>query len=108
MNQFSYSLFSLVGQNSACNRLHNIEQRRARWLLMTRDRVEEDQFHLTQEFLSEMLGARRASVTEAAAALQDRGAISYARGEITIKDRAMLEDMSCECYDVIRRAFARL
>ncbi len=108
VNQFSYALFSLVGQNAACNRLHNIEKRCARWLLMTRDRVEEDRFHLTQEFLSQMLGARRASVTEAAAALQEAGAISYARGEITIRDRAMLEGMSCECYDVVRRAFDRL
>lgn len=108
VNQFSYALFSLVGQNAACNRLHNIEKRCARWLLMTRDRVEEDQFHLTQEFLSQMLGARRASVTEAAAGLQEAGAISYTRGEITIRDRAMLEQMSCECYDVVRQAFAKL
>lgn len=108
VNQFSYALFSLVGQNAACNRLHNIERRCARWLLMARDRVEQDQFHLTQEFLSQMLGARRASVTGAAAALQEAGAISYTRGEITIRDRALLEEMSCECYDVVRRAFRGL
>ena len=108
VNQFSYALFSLVGQNAACNRLHSIEQRCARWLLMTRDRVEDDQIHLTQEFLSQMLGARRASVTEAAATLQEAGAISYARGEITIVDRMLLEELSCECYDVVRTAFSRL
>ena len=108
VNQFSYALFSLVGQNAACNRLHSIEQRCARWLLMTRDRVEDDDFHLTQEFLSQMLGARRASVTEAAAALQASGAISYSRGRIIITDRMLLEDLSCECYDVVRTAFARL
>ncbi len=108
VNQFSYALFTLVGQNAACNRLHTIDKRCARWLLMTRDRVEYDKFHLTQEFLAQMLGARRASVTEAAAALQEAGAISYGRGEITIEDRALLEEMSCECYGVVRRAFAGL
>jgi CRP-like cAMP-binding protein len=108
VNRFSFALFTLVGQNAACNRLHNIDQRCARWLLMARDRVDTDTFLLTQEFLSQMLGTRRASVSESAAALQDAGAIRYSRGEITIFDRKLLEELACECYGVVGRAFANL
>jgi CRP-like cAMP-binding protein len=108
VNRFSFALFTLVGQNAACNRLHNIDQRCARWLLMARDRVDTDTFLLTQDFLSQMLGTRRASVSESAAALHDAGAIRYSRGEITIVDRKMLEELSCECYGVVRRAYTNL
>jgi CRP-like cAMP-binding protein len=108
VNRFSFALFTLVGQNAACNRLHNIDQRCARWLLMARDRVDTDTFLLTQEFLSQMLGTRRASVSESAAALHDAGAIRYSRGEITIVDRDLLEVMSCECYGVVQRAYTNL
>lgn len=108
VNRFSFALFTLVGQNAACNRLHNIDQRCARWLLMARDRVDTDSFLLTQEFLSQMLGTRRASVSESAAALHDAGAIRYSRGEITIVDRELLKELSCECYGVVQRAYTNL
>ena len=102
------ALFTLVGRNAACNRLHYMEQRCARWLLLTHDRVVSDQFKLTQEFLAQMLGSRRASVTEAAAELQRSGAISYQRGTITIISREALEACACECYGAIRQVFDSL
>jgi CRP-like cAMP-binding protein len=105
---FMQALFTLVGRNAACNRLHYMEQRCARWLLMTHDRVASDEFKLTQEFLAQMLGSRRASVTEAAAELQRSGAISYQRGTITVINREALEASACECYAVIRRVFDSL
>ncbi|HEX2148731.1 MAG TPA: Crp/Fnr family transcriptional regulator [Actinomycetota bacterium] len=107
-DQYAQALFMLTGQNAACNRLHTIDQRCARWLLMTHDRVGADQFGLTQEFLSQMLGSRRVSVTLAASSLQELGAITYQRGLITVVDRSKLEDRSCECYDVITNVFKGL
>jgi CRP-like cAMP-binding protein len=92
----------------ACNRVHVIEQRMARWLLMTHDRVLGDEFYLTQEFLAEMMGVRRASVVDAARSLQDEGFISYSRGQMRILDRAGLEARSCECYGVVTREWDRL
>lgn len=92
----------------ACNRAHVIEQRMARWLLMSHDRVLGDEFPLTHEFLSQMLGVRRASVTEAAGVLQDAGLIHYSRGSMTIVDRAGLEARTCECYWVVTREWDRL
>jgi hypothetical protein len=92
----------------ACNRIHVIEQRMARWLLMSHDRVLGDEFTLTHEFLSQMMGVRRASVTEAAAALQAAGAIHYARGRMAIIDRAILEERTCECYWVVTEEWDRL
>lgn len=92
----------------ACNRLHPVEQRTARWLLVTHDRVGEDEFPMTHQFLSEMLGVHRASVTEVAGALQARGLIDYERGRIRIGDRAGLEEASCECYDVVRGVYDRV
>lgn len=102
------ALLTLVSQSSACNRLHPIEQRCARWLLMTLDRAEGDEFELTQEFLSQMLGVRRASVSVSASALQDAGLIRYRHGKIMIVNRAGLEAASCECYGVIRRRFTNM
>jgi CRP-like cAMP-binding protein len=101
-------LFTLFAQSAACNRVHAIDQRIARWLLMTHDRAATDEFALTQEFLSQMLGVRRASVSLSAAALQQAGCIRYRHGHITIIDRKSLEQVSCECYAVIRRRFAQL
>ena len=92
----------------ACNRAHLIEQRLARWLLMSHDRVLGDEFPLTQEFMAEMMGVRRASVSEAAADLQAAGLIRYVRGVITIADRAGLEQRTCECYWVVTREWDRL
>ena len=98
-----------MAQTAACNRLHGIEKRCARWLLMTHDRVgEAERSPLTQEFLAIMLGVRRAGVTVAAGALRDAGLIRYSRGAIRVLDRAGLEAAACECYGVVRRHFDRL
>lgn len=101
-------LFNQIAQSTACNRLHRTEQRFARWVLMTHDRVGADTFHLTQEFLSLMLGVRRATVSEIAGKFQKKGIITYRWGSMTISDRRGLEATSCECYGVIRAEFDRL
>jgi CRP-like cAMP-binding protein len=108
LGRYTQALFTLVAQSSACNRKHGTEQRCARWLLMTHDRVGADRFELTQLFLSQMLGVRRATVNEAAAALQERGLIEYVRGRITVLDRPGLEAAACPCYGIIRSEFARM
>lgn len=100
--RFTYMLMTQVTQTAACNRFHFIEARLARWLLMTRDRVLSDRFHLTQEFLSHMLGVRRVGVTKAAGALQQRKLINYSRGNIAILDRKGLEVAACPCYRIVR------
>ena len=92
-----------LAQHTGCNRTHSIEQRCARWLLMAHDRVEGDEFALTQEFLAQMLGVRRATVTMVAGALHKAGFIDYSRGHIRIVDRRGLEGVACECYEVVRR-----
>jgi CRP-like cAMP-binding protein len=97
-----------VTQTAACNGRHPIEQRLARWLLMAHDRVEGDRFPMTQEFLSMMLGVRRAGISVAAGILQKTGTIDYARGCITVLDRPGLETASCGCYHAVRRQFDRL
>jgi CRP-like cAMP-binding protein len=95
-------------QTAACNRLHNIEERLARWLLSCRDRTETDQLHLTHDFLGQMLGAPRTTVTLAAGLLQRAGLIEYSRGTVTITNRAELEQTACECYGIVRNEFQRL
>jgi CRP-like cAMP-binding protein len=97
-----------VARTAACNGRHQIDQRLARWLLMAHDRSEGDAFPITHEFLSMMLGVRRAGVTTAAGILQRAGFISYRAGQITISDRPGLESIACECYGVTRRACDRL
>ena len=92
-----------LSQLAACNRLHEAEERLARWLLMVEDRVGESSYSLTQEFLGDMLGARRTTVTLAAGALQKSGLITYRRGRIRILDRENLEHASCECYETVRK-----
>jgi CRP-like cAMP-binding protein len=96
---------SQVTQISACNRLHNVEARLARWLLMTRDRLRSSQFELTHEFLGHMLGVRRVGITQAASALQRRKLITYTRGHIRILDSRGLEAASCRCYQVVKSLY---
>jgi len=92
-------------QSVACNGIHSIEQRCARWLLMCHDRTERDRFPLTQEFLAEMLGVSRPAVNKVAQILQGSGLIRYSRGVVEIKDRTGLEQAACECYATVRRHF---
>jgi CRP-like cAMP-binding protein len=99
---FTQSFMNQVSQAAACNRLHPIEERAARWLLMTHDRSGSDEFAVTHEYLAIMLGVRRASVTLALGSLQQSGFISYRRGRITILNRAELRECACECYDIMR------
>ena len=101
---FTYlnALMAQITQTAACNRFHRIEGRLARWLLMTSDRVRSDNFELTQDFLSHMLGVRRVGVTEAASALQKQKLIEYSRGHIAILDHAGLEAASCPCYALVK------
>jgi CRP-like cAMP-binding protein len=107
LQRYTQAMFTQIAQSVAFNRLHSIEERCARWLLMTHDRVNSDEFYLTHEFLSEMLNVRRASVTIVAGALQTAGLITYQRGRITIMDRQGLEDVSCECYQIIKQEYDR-
>jgi CRP-like cAMP-binding protein len=97
-HQYVYVLLTQLAQSATCIHFHEIEPRLARWLLMTQDRTESNQLHLTQEFLADMLGVRRSSITIAAGALQARKIIHYSRGEIIILDRLALEKSACECY----------
>ena len=97
-----------TGQIAACNKLHDAESRLARWLLMTRDRAEGDTMHITQEFLADMLGTRRTTVTLVAGSLQRRGLIEYRRGKVTILSREALEHAACDCYRVTKDALANL
>jgi CRP-like cAMP-binding protein len=97
-----------LAQGVACNRLHTVEERCARWLLMTHDRVHGDTFELTHEFLALMLGVRRAGVTVAMGVLQSAGIVRYARGRVIVLDRARLEEASCGCYHITGDALGRL
>jgi CRP-like cAMP-binding protein len=106
--RYNEVLLGQVQVTAACNALHPIQARLARWILQTQDRVDGKQIPLTQELLSEMLGVRRSSVSEVAHKLQSRGEIRYHRGSIEITDRAALERTSCECYQAIRAQTERL
>lgn len=106
--RYTQALLLQTMQSTACNAVHNIEQRCCRWLLQTRDRVKEDEFQLKHEFLAIMLGARRPTVTVVLGTLQKAGLISTGYGRIRVIDRAGLEASSCECYEAIRSQFTRL
>lgn len=99
--RYTQALIAQICQTAVCNRLHAAEQRLCRWLLMCHDRVQSNELHMTQEFISNMLGGRRETVTVAAGRLQDAGLIRYSRGHITILNRKGLERMGCECYPAI-------
>jgi CRP-like cAMP-binding protein len=101
------TLLTQIAQTAACHRFHTVEQRLARWLLMTRDRAASDSFPLTQEFLSYMLGVPRTSVTSLAVAMQRAGLIGYKRGRIAVLDAPRLEATSCECYRIVVREIER-
>jgi CRP-like cAMP-binding protein len=103
LQRFSQIAAMQTTQIAACNRLHEVNERLARWLLMSADRVGSNSLALTQELLAEMLGTRRASVTVAAAILQKAGLISHSRGAVQIIDRRRLEEASCECYEIMQR-----
>jgi CRP-like cAMP-binding protein len=103
LNRYAQLLAVQVTQIAACNRLHEVNERLARWLLMTQDRVGAEDLPLTQEFLAQMLGTRRSSVTVSAGALQRAGLIAYTRGNVTILDRHNLEEASCDCYGLLQR-----
>jgi CRP-like cAMP-binding protein len=108
LGRYTQALITQIAQNVACNQLHDVIQRAARWLLMTHDRVDGARFLLTQEFLGQMLGVGRQAVNDAARRLQTAELIEYGRGTITVRDRGGLERTACECYAVIREEFDRL
>jgi CRP-like cAMP-binding protein len=107
MLRYTHAFFNQVAQSAACN-LHTIQQRCCRWLLMTHDRMQSDEFLLMQEFLAMMLGVQRTGVTAVAGALQRAGLIRYKRGNVTMIDRQGLKGRSCECYGVSKKEFDRL
>src|SRR5271165_1205664 len=108
LDRYLQAYVNMLGQLAACNRLHSVYERCARWLLMTGDRVDSNEFPLTHEFLAIMLGSRRAGVTVAAAILQKAGFIHYSHGTITIVDRTGLEATTCECYRITTNQFGDL
>lgn len=106
--RFTHTLLTQISQTAACNRIHTINERLARWLLMTHDRVNSDTCELTHDFLARMLGTRRSGVTVAASTLREAGMINYTRGYVSILDREALEQASCECYQNVKTEYDRL
>lgn len=107
VQRYTFTLLQQAGQNAACNLHHVVEERMCRWLLQTSDRVGDDEFYITQEFLSEMLGVRRQTINITARTLQDAGLISYRRGNVALRDRPGLEDSACECYEIYNHVYER-
>jgi CRP-like cAMP-binding protein len=108
VQRYTQAMINQISQSTVCNRRHSVQKRMCRWLLMSHDRVGSDEFHLTQEFLSQMLGVRRPTVSAVAGILQKAGLLTYHRGRMTILDRKGLEAASCECYQVVREELDRL
>jgi CRP-like cAMP-binding protein len=106
--RYTQALLTQMSQTAVCNRHHTVEQQLCRWLLLTLDRLPGNELTMTQELIANMLGVRREGVTVAAGKLQENGFISYRRGHITVLDRVGLEGEVCECYDVVKKEFARL
>jgi CRP-like cAMP-binding protein len=106
--RYTQALLTQMGQTAVCNRHHRVEQQLCRWLLMSLDRLPSNELHMTQELIANMLGVRREGVTEAAGALQRAGIIHYTRGHIEVLDRPRLERAACECYEAVKKEFARL
>jgi CRP-like cAMP-binding protein len=106
--RYTQALITQMAQTAACNRHHTLDQQLCRWLLLSLDRLRTNELAMTQELIANMLGVRREGVTEAALKLQQAGLISYARGRITVLDRAGLEKRTCECYAVVKREYDRL
>ena len=105
LQRYTHSLITQISQSAACNRFHPIDARLARWLLMTADRMATNEFPITQEFLSNMLGVRREAVNKAAIVFQQSDFINYKRGKISILDRAALEAAACRCYFIIKEEY---
>jgi CRP-like cAMP-binding protein len=108
VHAFSYLQLAQITQSVLCNRMHEVEARLARWLLTSADRSESEELHLTQEFLAQMLGVQRSTVTVAAGELQRKGMIGYSRGRIQILDRAGLVATACECYGIVNASYNRV
>jgi CRP-like cAMP-binding protein len=106
--RYTQAFITQIAQTAACNRAHPIEGRLAKWLLMCEDRANSKKLQLTHEFIATMLGARRAGVTEAAGGLKTKGLIDYRRGHVSIINRKGLESVTCECYPIVKKEFARL
>ncbi len=106
--RYMHALWIQTSQTAACNRLHSVEERLSRWMLMCHDRAPSDNLPLTHEFLAMMLGTRRAGVTGAALSLQAEGFVNYRRGNVTILDRGGLENFTCECYQIVKAEFDSL
>ncbi len=106
--RFIHKLMIQISQTTLCNRLHSIEERLSRWLLMCHDRVDGDEIKLTQEFLATMLGVNRPSVSISAVSLQNRGFIKYSRGHITVINRPGLEELTCECFQIVKNEYNRV
>jgi CRP-like cAMP-binding protein len=108
LHRYTQAVMAFLAQNIACSRLHSAEERTARWLAQTHDRVGSDSFQITQDFLAQMLGVRRATVSVSARTLQRAGLIPYSRGRVTVLDREGLHSAACKCYHTIRREFDKL
>jgi CRP-like cAMP-binding protein len=108
MLRYTQSLMTQMAQTAVCNRHHSVDQQLCRWLLLSLDRLPSNRLTMTQELIANMLGVRREGVTEAAGKLQKLGVIRYARGQITVIDRPQLEELSCECYAVVKAETSRL
>lgn len=106
--RYTQALITQISQTAVCNRLHTTEQRLCRWMLMTHDRTQSDELEMTHEFISNMLGIQREAVSLVAQRLREKGAINYTRGRIRIIDRGILEECSCECYQVVKVEQQRL